>query len=226
MNLVTNPDVDSRDYSIGRDSEDRLVTGHTGELGGFLSAYWTFPDDDCSLVVLTNSFQVNGGSTSIIAQLLAQTLFDMRPVVDFKEVARNVVSNTKGRCDIITKEWNAHRIPNTCPGPLDAYVGEYSNDGLAMSLSATRTSDAPCPLRLCINGIEEQVFELYHYHTDSRTFLQSTRDACIENGYSMYLLSWESWIIEFDLSEDGLFGKIKWVLDPDEPVDSQVFLRK
>ncbi|KAM5348631.1 hypothetical protein ACJ41O_008455 [Fusarium nematophilum] len=226
MNLVTNPDVNGRDYSIGKDSGDRLVIGHTGELGGFLSAYWTFPDDDCSLVVLTNSFQINGDPTNIIAQLLAQTLFDMRPVVDFKEVAKKVVSNAKGRWETVSKKWKAHRIPNTSPEPLAAYVGEYENHGLAMSLSVTLSGNPSCPLHLRINGHEAQGFELYHYHTDSWTFLQPTRDECIEKGYSMYLLSWESWIIEFDLFEDGRFRKVRWRLDADKRLDSQVFLRK
>ena len=31
MNVVTNPDVNDRDYSIGKDSGERLVIGHTGE---------------------------------------------------------------------------------------------------------------------------------------------------------------------------------------------------
>lgn len=68
-----------------------------------------------------------------------------------------------------------------------------------MSLRVTRTGDDSYPLRFFINGIEEQVFELY----------QSTRDACIENGYSTYLLSWESWIIKFYPLDDGQI----WTLD-------------
>lgn len=226
MNIVTNPDVNGRGYSIGKDSGERLVIGHTGELGGFLSAFWTFPEEDCAIVVLTNSFQVNGDPTNLIAQLLAQTLFDMRPIVDFVEVAKNVVHNARGRWDTIQKEWTTHRILNTTHKFLAAYVGEYENEGLAMKLSVSLSGDDKYPLRLCINELESQVFDLYHYHTDSWTFLGETRDDCIEKGYSMYLLSWESWIIKFDLYENGRFCKVKWRLDTDKRLKPQEFLRK
>ncbi|KAJ4321444.1 hypothetical protein N0V84_005366 [Fusarium piperis] len=225
MNIVTNPDVNDQDYSIGSNSRDRLVIGHTGELGGFLSAYWTFPEDDCAIVVLTNSFQINGGPTNLIAQLLAQTLFDMRPTVDFVKVAKNVVHNAQGRWHTIRREWTRHRILNTRHKPLTAYAGEYENQGLAMRLRVSLSGDTKYPLRLCINGLEGQVFELYHYHADSWTFLGETRDDCIEKGYSMYLLSWESWIIKFDLFENGRFSKVKWRLDTDTRLGPQVFLR-
>ncbi|KAI5456153.1 beta-lactamase/transpeptidase-like protein [Mariannaea sp. PMI_226] len=182
MNVVTNPDVNDRHYSIGKDSGDRLAIGHTGELGGFLSAYWTFPDDDCSIVVLANSFQINGDPTNIIAQLLAQTLLDMKPEVDFEEVAKNVVSNAKGRWDSVVAEWKKNRCRGTSPEPLVAYIGNYCNEGLAMNLSITLTDNASNPLCLCINDTKEQVFYMYHYHADSWTFLPETRDDCIDNG--------------------------------------------
>ncbi|RSL74654.1 hypothetical protein CEP53_000098 [Fusarium sp. AF-6] len=226
MNMVTNPDVNDRNYSIGKDSGERLVIGHTGELGGFLSAFWTFPEDDCAIVVLTNCFQINGDPTNLIAQLLAQTVFEMRPTVDFVEVAKTVVRNARGRWDTIQREWTAHQIPGTSPKLLDAYVGEYQNEGLAMSLSVSQSGDGNYPLSLCINGLESQVFDLYHYHTDSWTFLGETRDDCIEKGYSMYLLSWESWIIKFDHFENGRFRKVKWRLDTDKRLGPQEFLRK
>lgn len=226
MNIVTNPDVNRLDYCIGMGCGDRLVIGHTGELGGFLSAYWTFPEDDCAIVVLTNSFQINGDPTNVVAQLLAQTLFDMRPIVDFVEVAKNVVSNARGRWDAIQKELSAHRILNTHHKFIHEYVGEYENEGLAMKLSVSLSGDDKYPLRLCINGLKSQVFDLYHYHTDSWTFLGETRDDCIEKGYSAYLLSWESWIIKFDLYENGRFWKVKWRLDTDKRLEPQEFLRK
>ncbi|KAI8711523.1 hypothetical protein NCS52_01416100 [Fusarium sp. LHS14.1] len=216
MNTVTNPDVNSQEYSIGKYSKERVAIGHTGELGGFLSVYWTFPKDDCAIVVLINSFQINGDPTNLIAQLLAQAIFDMRPTVDFVEVAKTVVRNARGRWDTIQKEWKAHQILNTCPKSLSAYVGEYSNEGLAMTLRVSLSEDNKYFLHLCINGLESQIFELFHYHTDSWTFLGETRDDCIEKGYSMYLLSWESWIIKFDLDENDRFCKIKWRLDTDK----------
>lgn len=88
-------------------------------LGNLYDAQCKFPTTDMNVVTnpdvndRDNSFQVNGNPANIIAQLLAQTLFGMRPVIDFKEVAQEVVCNARGRWDTITKEWDAYRIPNT-----------------------------------------------------------------------------------------------------------------
>jgi hypothetical protein len=51
MNVVTNTDVIITPYRIGAHSPSMTVVGHTGELGGFLSAYWTFHDEGSAVVV-------------------------------------------------------------------------------------------------------------------------------------------------------------------------------
>lgn len=234
MNVVTNSDVNSRDYMIGKDSQKRIAIGHTGELGGFLSAYWTFPEEDSPVVVLCNSFQINGDPTNIVAQFLVQVLFDLRPAVDFVKVAHDIVRKAKGRWATVLEQWNAHRREGTEPKKLGAYTGIYRAEGLAIDLEVFTNGGAPAdssamhhhPLQVRVNGSDEQVFELRHYHDDSWTFLSDSRDECIKQGYSACLYCWESFVIHFSGFKDGRASKAEWRLDPDLRVKPQSFSRK
>jgi CubicO group peptidase (beta-lactamase class C family) len=221
MNLVTNTDVITTPYRIGATSPPLTVVGHTGELGGFLSAYWTLPEEDSAVVVFCNSFQLNGDPTNIVAQLLIQTLFNLQPQVDFLSVATEIVTNAKARWNTLVHEWTAHRIQGTAPGEAQRYAGTYTNAGLAMSLEVV--AEGSSKLRLRINDNEEQTFELYHYHRDTWTFLPASRDEVIRQGYSSYLYSWQAFLIGFTDVADNHFQSIRWKLDFDQGVEKQVF---
>jgi hypothetical protein len=229
MNMVTNTDVIKTHYEIGAHSPKRAVVGHTGELGSFLSAYWTFPEDDSAVIVLCNSFQLNGDPTNIVAQLLTQALFDLRPKVDFLAVVREIVSNSRARWTTALTEWTSHRVSGTTPRDLSAYAGIYVNDGLAMRLEisvvdgSTDSSYENPTLRLRINEVEEQSFHLYHYHHDAWTFFPKSRDECIKLGYASYLYSWQSFLVEFGDVKDGHLGSILWRLDIDSRAELQRF---
>ncbi|GES63323.1 hypothetical protein ATEIFO6365_0007001000 [Aspergillus terreus] len=226
MDLVTNTDVITTSYRLGAESPLMKVVGHTGELGGFLSAYWTFPEEDSAVVVLCNSFQLNGDPTNIVAQLLTQALFDLQPKIDFLEIAKEIVLNSKRRWDTLVHEWNSHRVIGTTPGNLQAYQGTYINPGLALTVEIS-ASNAPASgeqtLRLRINSDEEQTFNLHHYHHDTWSFLPASRDECIRQGYSVYLFSWEAFLIEFTGADTGQFRSLIWKLDLDSRVERQTF---
>ncbi|KAK3377551.1 hypothetical protein B0H63DRAFT_477413 [Podospora didyma] len=194
MNVITNGDVSTQDYILSKDSKMRVASGRSGEYGGFLSAYWTFPEDDSSVVVLCNSYQINGDPTNIVAQLLVQALFDLKPAVDFVEVAKNIVQRAKRQWDTVISKWTSHRLAGTSPKPLSAYTGTFVNKQLALRLEFSINQGVPedgsdptrCPLHLPINGNDEQVFGLYHYHDGSWSFFLATRDDNIHAEYSGY----------------------------------------
>ncbi|KAL4772505.1 hypothetical protein BDW60DRAFT_207128 [Aspergillus nidulans var. acristatus] len=117
MNVVTNTDVIITPYRIGAHSPSMTVVGHTGELGGFLSAYWTFHDEDSAVVML----------------------FELQLQVDFLGVATEIVTNVRARWDTLVHEWTAHRIQSTDPSDSKTYAGTYTNTGLAMTLEVVPT---------------------------------------------------------------------------------------
>ncbi|CAM1509595.1 Fc.00g033340.m01.CDS01 [Cosmosporella sp. VM-42] len=233
MNAISNLGVKCQDYTIGSDSCPKVAVGHLGEYGGYLSAYWAFPEEDASVVVLCNSFNINGDPTNMIAQVLVQAMFDLKPPVNFVRFSHDIVKATKERWDSVKEEWTSHRVAGTLPKVLTAYLGTFVNEELALDLELCSVkgflggSDPDSsPLRLQINRIEEQTFGLYHYHKDSWTFFPRTRDDCIRAGYPTYLFSWESFIIDFDTPKGDLLQNMRWRLDPDKRVGATLFTRK
>jgi CubicO group peptidase (beta-lactamase class C family) len=97
INAVTNaPDVIGS-YNLGAESAPRAVIGHNSDLGGFTSAYWTFPETESAVVVMTNASSVDGDPTNIVAQTLTQALFDLTPEVDFVDIAAQATAAAKSR---------------------------------------------------------------------------------------------------------------------------------
>ncbi|KAM0543845.1 hypothetical protein ACHAPJ_012082 [Fusarium lateritium] len=134
INTVTNVDVISNAYVLWHESKPRPAIGHTGEYGGLLPVYWTFPEDEAAIVVLCNSFEVNGDPTNIIAQLIGQELFDLKPKVDFTQVTKEIAANAQKRWTSLRKDWESHREQDTQPVALSSYSGKIKHDGLNMNL--------------------------------------------------------------------------------------------
>lgn len=232
INTVTN-DLDvTRSYVMGADSAPRTVIGHTGDLGSFTSAYWVFPETESAVVVLTNANSANGDPSNIVAQVLIQALFDLQPKIDYTKVAAEIVLNAILQWESAVSEWDSHRIRGTKPNHPNAYIGDYTNADLRMTLRVKRKppSQSHHPqeerkMLFRINGIIEQTFELHHYHRDSWTFMPGSRDECLRLGLGIYIPCWQSFVLEFGPYDGGQCRWVRWRLDPDSRVASHVFGR-
>lgn len=227
MNTVTNDDTNTVSYVLGQKSQKRAMVGHTGDYGGFLAVYWTFPDDDAAIVVLTNTFEINGDPTNIVAQLIAQELFDLQPRVDMVQVAENIVDKARGRWTNVVDKWTGDRASGTQPRDIDSYAGSYTNTGLAMTLQfAVVTNSGHSALSMKIKASEDQHFPLYHYHRDSWTFFPETRNDCIAKGFDIFVYSAQCFVFNFSNTAGGAFQSVSWALDPDPRVKATVFTRE
>ena len=97
MNTVTNghaPDI-MESYTLGADSSPMVVIGHTGDLGSYTNAYWTFPKPESAIIVMTNAGSTNGDPSNIVAQALMQALFEMQPAIDYENLASGVLAKPK-----------------------------------------------------------------------------------------------------------------------------------
>ena len=136
INMVANGHAPGimNSYTLGADSPPTVVVGHTGDLGSFTSAYWTFPRTESAVIVMTNASSTSGDPSNIVAQVLIQALFDMRPVIDFEELALGVVAKAKARWQEVQDAWSAERKGGTQRRELSAYVGTYISIDLMMTL--------------------------------------------------------------------------------------------
>jgi hypothetical protein len=97
VNRVTKaPDV-TNSYIVGAESAPKAVIGYTGDLGGFTSPCWTFPETESAVVVMTNASSMDGDPSNIVAQALIQVLFALTPEVDFVEIAAQATAAAKVR---------------------------------------------------------------------------------------------------------------------------------
>ena len=229
INTVTNaPDV-TNSYILGAESAPRAVLGRSGDLGGFTSAYWAFPETESAVVVMTNASSVDGDPSNIVAQALTQALFALTPEVDFVEIAVQATAAAKGRWQSTVHTWKSKRQRGTIPKELIAYVGSYTSTDLHMTLHvsiATNHSSSESPeLQLCINDLPDQNLSLYHYHRDTWSFLPKSRDECLAMGLGVYIPSWQTFNFEFDRFAVDNFRGILWTMDLDPRVGPQVFSR-
>ncbi|KAF2175357.1 beta-lactamase/transpeptidase-like protein [Zopfia rhizophila CBS 207.26] len=234
LNKLTNSGVTtSFPYEFGESLTPRTLLGHTGELQNFTSAYWIFPSTASAVVVLSNGSGAYGDASNVIAQVLMQALFDIKPAIDYEYVAMNIYSNSKKVWDDTFQAWKAHRTGDTTPcKDLNAYTGRYVCPEICMTLDVTIPEEkdvseraAQQLLKMQINGMTSQVFILYHYHNHVWTFMPHTIDDALLSGYRNYIENWATFIIDFTQKVGRVFMEVSWQLGINEPVDPQRFRR-
>ena len=80
-------------------------------------------------------------------------------------------------------------------------------------------------LRLCIDDLQDQNSDLYHYPLDTWTFLPKSHDECLQMRFGYFLSRWETFNISFDRLAAGTFQGVSWSLDLDPRAGLQVFER-
>ena len=227
INTVTNghaPEI-MHSYTLGADSSPMVVIGHTGDLGSFTNTYWAFPETESAVIVMTNASSTYGDPSNIVAQALIQALFEMQPAINYEKLASGVVAKAKAKWQEVLDAWSAQRKAGTQPRELAAYVGVYISTDLRMTLNISTGGEDS--LRLCVNGLSDQIFDLYHYHLDTWTFFPKSHDQCLEMGMGYYLHNWESFNVSFERLAGALetFQGLTWPLHLDPRVGPQFFSR-
>ena len=240
INTVSNPEAIVMENDIlGAGSRERRIIGNTSDLGTYTSTCWTFPETNSAIVVLSNGNSVNGDATNIIAQVLAQALFDLQPRMNLLAIAECASADAISLWTATYKEWYIRRHRDIPPKPLNTYAGVYHNTDLQMTLTITISpetqratgdlgrihTDGIGRMEMSLNNLPSQIFTLYNYYGNHWTFMPASRDDCVKQGYGQYIQRWNSFIVKFDEFQDGRFETVRWYLDPDEGVRAFVFRR-
>ena len=122
MDTITNGHTSKimNSYTLGADSSPMAVIGHTGDLGSFNNAYWTFPETESAVIVMTNASSTYGDPSNIVAQVLIQALFEIQPAIDYEKLAAGVVAKAEAKWQEIFDAWSAKRKVGTHPRELKA----------------------------------------------------------------------------------------------------------
>jgi CubicO group peptidase (beta-lactamase class C family) len=177
-----------KDDIIGRESRPRLALYHGGQVTGYLNSIYLFPETISAVVVLTNA-QSAGDCSDLVAQMLIQSLFDMKPEVDFEMRGKKVSASSLNQYTKMLDDLQQNRIPGTACPELDTLEGSYWNEDLRGLIQVDRSSGSACQLDMKRNGMETQRHRLSHYHYDTFSFMPDSRDEmelrCLVD-YSVY----------------------------------------
>ncbi|KAI1378290.1 beta-lactamase/transpeptidase-like protein [Hypoxylon crocopeplum] len=186
---------------IGQDSRERLTVCHYGALGGFLSAFYTFPETCSAIIVLANSSPSRGDPTDLIAQSLCQELFDMRPRVPLEKFALRAAETSRLIWPTLVHDWvfsRANWAEIDMMPVLADYVGTYRNEGLKLHIDVFESRQSKrkamnChqrnlePLSFVVNSRDQQAAKLRYYQQDVWTFLPNSRDDASKKGMETYM---------------------------------------
>lgn len=178
---------------VNKDGPPRLAIAHSGEFNGFLTAFYTFPDTCSAVIAIANCTPGRGDPSDLAAQALMQELFQMTPRVNIPAYAAIAAKNASLIWPALVEEWKLKRRPNTQPGPLEDYIGIYTNEGFGMAINVYKLpdheadqGDDPELLGFTVNGLKRQSAKLRHYHFDTWTFMPDSRDDAVQKGMESF----------------------------------------
>jgi len=198
-----------KDDIIGRESRPRLTLYHGGQVTGYLNSIYLFPETKSAVVVLTNA-QSAGDCSDLVAQMLVQSLFDMKPEVDFEMRAKKASISSLSLHMKMRADWHRNRRPMTPQPELGGFRGSYCNDDIK-GLIQVRTNSETLRLEMRRNGSDTQRHHLLHYHDDTFSFcpedMKQIQRRCLVD-YSSY----EQFLLVFIRDEEGTVIGLDWVM--------------
>lgn len=175
------------DYALGwflRDYRGRELVGHSGGVEGFVSRVMLVPEENLSVVVLTNA-EEGGAMESILFHILDH--YFGAPATDWTEAFKTLVEmRESGAADVMKKQEGARAADSHPSLALEKYAGKYED---AWYGGATiNMEDGKLIFRL--DHTPKAIGELQHWQYD--TFKAHWRDRTIEDAF-----------VTFDLKPDG-----------------------
>jgi len=198
-----------KDDIIGRESPPRLTLYHGGQVTGYLNSIYLFPETKSAVVVLTNA-QSAGDCSDLVAQMLVQSLFDMKPEVDFEMRAKKASVSSLSLHDKMREDWHRNRKPRTGQPELRDFKGSYCNHDIC-GLIQVHTNRETHQLEMRRNGNDTQRRHLQHYHNDTFSFFSEDANQILL-GCMVDYSSYEQFLLVFIRNEEGTVIGFDWVM--------------
>ena len=210
--LFTDPPI------INRGGPPRLAICPWGEFNGFLTSFYTFPENKSAIIVMANCSPGQGDPTGLVAQAMAQQLFQMHLHVDLQCYALQAAEAARLRWPALVERWVSQRVQNTRPWVLEEYLRSYYCADLKLIINVSKVSDVPVPdeptselLWFNVNRLPRQSAKLRHYHYDTWTFIPNSRNDALRKGMEGFV-NLPLLLLEFVGGSDGSISGLKWDL--------------
>ncbi|KAG9253643.1 beta-lactamase/transpeptidase-like protein [Emericellopsis atlantica] len=123
-----------------------------------------------AVVVLQNSLGLCDVA-DLVSQAVVDTLMVGKPMRDYLDLANRCAAKSVLRMDEVEAKLEQEGILNTKPRELEAYVGRYMNSAGNWFIDICISESEGLQLRVL--GLEEETYELRHYHYDTFAWNQS-----------------------------------------------------
>ncbi|KAH7164960.1 beta-lactamase/transpeptidase-like protein [Fusarium sp. MPI-SDFR-AT-0072] len=165
---------------IGKGDPGQLILYHGGSIQGFNTAVYLLPETEMAIIAMQNS----------------SGLGDATENIDFQQLAIMAAKAAPKLAENIEAELEKRRKNGTKPLDIKAYTGCYWNALCNFHIDVRVHGGR---LYMNFQGIENETYELRHYHHHSWTWNVSHNETSKQGRFPTRL--WISYIIEFDCGE-------------------------
>ncbi|KAH6988385.1 hypothetical protein EDB80DRAFT_588635, partial [Ilyonectria destructans] len=198
-------------YILGQGSKRKLFVGHSGNMNGYSSALFLFPETNSGVVALTNGMNL-GDAADFAARIMIQALFNLKPYVDIVSLARREAQLHRKMYDDILVQWLANRDVIRKEADRQEYVGEYQGHNINISVVLREETGH---LAMLLNSKPETLRNLEFFNQDAYSFQPTTRDEWLSQG----MFDWDDWfvgVLQFQRNKAGKISEIYWEYEPDD----------
>ncbi|KAJ5226013.1 hypothetical protein N7468_007238 [Penicillium chermesinum] len=199
---------------MGKDSQpdSMVMIGHTGGVKGMVTTLWTFPETQSAVVAIANARDF-GDASDFTAQLLIQSLFDLKPRLDLvpwalkeRELARSYFQRK------MAQPWIDNRCSTDPKRDPKCYAGQYRgfNGLLAISI----VGDSQANLSVVFNNCPGSKLPLLFYKKDVYSYFDPDEDTWKRQ--SSWPVSYQQVLLAFEVDElTSKATNLRWQWDMD-----------
>lgn len=199
---------------LGTSSPHILSISHSGNVPGFTTSFYLFPDQQSAIVVLGNAISL-GDTPDMVAQQLTQSVLDLKPRVDLVAAAQQCTVEYVTWFQSMRQRWKDEQELGTPSIVSEELVGVYTLVDIDYEIFVEEDENGK--LWLLLNNVESQRFKLEHYHYNVFSYLPDTYDEYL----SRCLISWwelKMFFLSFKQDANGHVVAVEWAVDGVTPI--------
>ena len=165
--------------TVGKGTKPQVVFSHTGSLAGFRATVIVLLEIETAIFVLVN-IKTACDSSGFIAEAILEVVLDVPHKVDFVQLTETAMENAAKRYPSQAAELDASRVAGTQHKAFEAYTGRYEWTTNAFFVDILVDGEI---LNLKIQGCDDQIYPLKHYHCDTFTWLMTDEEEARRSRY-------------------------------------------
>jgi CubicO group peptidase (beta-lactamase class C family) len=188
--------AEDKPYIIGRNTPPHTVYGHNGIANGAVSTVYLIPESHSAVVVFSNAADA-GDASEVVAKILLQALFDLKPHIDLIPYIRDARDRRLKAHEDMISDWRRGRDPDLYNAVPEELVGKYVGLGPSV-INIVPSDSAAAKLAVFYGNNSEARCDLEPYNADALSFLPLKHDELLARS-----------MIDWDFYKVGIFDFLR-----------------